>query len=478
MASVLLYRPRSEMLGGFESSNGDKKMNIIRHNALLLIIIAMSFGFLPFYLYAEDRTVLEEKMIEKNDNAEFSEIASLPKEIDTLKLSTLIEEALAQNPAIKAAYQEYQANLQKIPQARSLDDPILKYTHFIESVETRVGPQENILGLSQSIPFYQKRDLRAEVASAEAETFLKQYEAVKSIIVAQIKNFYYELFYIYRSIDINEQEKALLRRLSKIASVKYGTGKGSLQNVLQIQVEITKLNDNLLILERQKETIHTHINALLNRPPNHVLPPPEDITKTSLKYDLDTLFNIAKRNRQEILIAKAMIRKNEAALRISKKAFFPDFTFAVQYADVRRRFGFIEDNGKDAWSATVMINLPIWGKRLKAGINESLARLESSAFSKKDIENLTLYQVKNAFLKMKTAEDTLNLYNTTLIPQAEQSYKSAESGYQTGRSDFFNLLDSERALLAVHLAYYRVLADHEQSIADMERYVGLSLASE
>lgn len=398
-------------------------------------------------------------------------------ERDTLKLKSLLEEALSENPGIKATYQDYEASVQKIDQARSLADPTLKYTYFTENIETRVGPQENILSLSQSFPFYKKRSLKADVASREAEAALEVYEAKKRVIIARIKKLFFELFYYHKAIDITEEEKALLRRLSRIASVKYSTGEGSQQNILQIQVEITKMNEKLLNLEQQKQTIESHINRLLNKPPHHPLARPENVHESHFPYNLESLHEMAQKNRQEIKAAEAMIRKNESSLRLSKKEYYPDFTFGLQYIDVGRRYGFIDDNGKDSWNVSMMVHLPIWTKRLNAGVKESLAKIESSTFKKHDIENQTLFEVKDTYFKLKTAKDILNLYDTTLIPQAEQSFKSAESGYQAGKSDFFNLLDSERVLLASHLAYYRALTDHEQSIADLERYVGVDLST-
>jgi outer membrane protein TolC len=441
-----------------------------------IIFIIPAFFSIPSYGLSED-TSKDQFSQELKFKVKQDSIPQNP-ESGTLKLTSLIEEALSENPGIKAAYQDYEARLQKIPQARSLADPMLKYTYFAENIETRVGPQENILSLSQSFPFYKKRSLKADVASREAEAALEVYEAKKRIVIARIKKLFYELFYYYKAIDIAEEEKALLRRLSKIASVKYSTGEGSQQNILQIQVEITKLNERLLTLEQQKQTIESHINSLLNRPQHRALARPENVNESHFPYDLETLNEMAQKNRQEIKAAEAMIRKNESSLRLFKKEYYPDFTFGFQYVDVGRRFGFIDDNGKDSWSVSMMVNLPIWKKRLNAGVQESLARIESSAFTKNEIENQTLFEVKDTYLKLKTAEDILNLYDTTLIPQAEQSFKSAESGYQTGRSDFFNLLDSERVLLSAHLAYYRALTDHEQSIADLERYVGADLTTE
>ena len=67
------------------------------------------------------------------------------------------------------------------------------------------------------------------------------------------------------------------------------------------------------------------------------------------------------------------------------------------------------------------------------------------------------------------------LYKTALIPQTEQAFEATKIGYETGRVDFLNLLDSERILLQTRLAYYKAIADYQKSIAFLERITGKEL---
>ena len=66
----------------------------------------------------------------------------------------------------------------------------------------------------------------------------------------------------------------------------------------------------------------------------------------------------------------------------------------------------------------------------------------------------------------------MTLFNTTLVPQTQQSLQSAEAAYSTGSLGVLDLLDSERVLLEVRLGLAQFTTDYMKSLADMERAIG------
>jgi outer membrane protein TolC len=93
----------------------------------------------------------------------------------------------------------------------------------------------------------------------------------------------------------------------------------------------------------------------------------------------------------------------------------------------------------------------------------------------KSILNRTLFEIEDNLFKIQTALETSNLYRNVLIPQAEQSLKSAEIGYITGVVNFLDLLDADRVLLKIQFGSWKAYTDYLKRIADMERAVGIEL---
>jgi cobalt-zinc-cadmium efflux system outer membrane protein len=394
---------------------------------------------------------------------------------DELILSDLVQEVQEVNPEIMASRANWQAAETIIRARGALPDPQFSYTYFIENVETRVGPQRNILGLKQTFPFYGKRDLRAEVAQNEANALKEGYGAVRRRVIQQIKKAYYELFYIQTAIDITHDEKGLLKRYETIARTKYETGVGNQQDILKVQVEITNLNDRLLSLGSQRQMAEATINTLLNQPPDQPLGRPIAPKIDKMSYSLDELLEMAEDNRQEVRAASAIIERNREAYRLAKRDYFPDLTLGVNYFDISQGPLPVADNGNDAWNVVFTINLPIWYNKLSSQVESALEGIRVSQKSRRDTLNLALFEVKDNHYKLITAQETIDLYENALIPQAKQSLKSAEAGYIAGRASFLDLLDAERVLLKIEYGYWRAVSDYAQRRADLERAVGVDL---
>jgi outer membrane protein TolC len=275
----------------------------------------------------------------------------------------------------------------------------------------------------------------------------------------------------------------LLRRFAKIAETKYATGKATQQDVLKAQVEFSKIVNELITLEQLKETAMARINTLLNRHPEMPLGTPEKINITELTVSLDDLYQKAKKISPALGIFKYKIERDKAAYKLAKKQYFPDFTFGLNYTLIDDMPSSVLSSpigeGRDSYTGTLSINIPIFQKRKHdAGVREANANLKSSEKVYRNIENMTLFGVKDFHFKVQTAERLVKLYRDSIIPQAEQSLKAAEIGYQAGQVDFLNLIDSQRVLLDFNLAYYRSVADFGVNISELERVVGVELSRE
>ena len=133
-----------------------------------------------------------------------------------------------------------------------------------------------------------------------------------------------------------------------------------------------------------------------------------------------------------------------------------------------------EDKRSDTWASSITVNVPGSGRKpvkSKRGKRRSFAAKSDYRF----INNKTMFEVKDYFVRIRSAESTINLYTTGVIPQSEQSLKAAQIGYESDRVDFLSVIDSQRIFLNSRLLYYRALTDFEQTLANLEKAVGMQL---
>lgn len=389
----------------------------------------------------------------------------------TLALPELIQEALARNPEIQAARQQWEAATNRIAQARSLDDPTLSVQWWNAPESFNLGQAQNtIIGLSQRFPFPGKLALKEEIAGRSAEMTEQALRAKERDLITRVKQAYYDLFFAHKAIQVHHEQIDLLTQFVEIAVAKFRTGKGNQVDVLKAQVELSTLHQQLPVLEQRRETAQAKVNMLLNRDPRSPLGPPQEPRAERFDKDLDELFQMAADTRPEVKAAGLAVRRNEQALALARRQYYPDVTVAVQ------RFQNFQAN--DGFGAIMAINLPFafWTKpKYDAGVQEATAAVAAARAELQTLENLTRFQIRDVLAKVRASWEVTVLYRTTVLPQAEESLTSARAGYRTGRTDFLNLIEADRALREFQLAYYRALVEWRQRIAELEQVVGREL---
>jgi outer membrane protein TolC len=392
-----------------------------------------------------------------------------------ITLAELVETALQQNTQIQAAKKEWQASLHKIPQVRALPDPVLSFARFGQSIETRLGPQRNKISVSQQIPFFGKQGIKGEVASRHSDVLENQYESVKADVIMKVKEAYFSLYLIDRSIQVVREEKEVFRQLSTIAAKKYETGQVGQQDALKAQLAISHTTDKLLAYHRVRHAVVSELNHLMNRKAESPIEETEDFSIPDVNIGLEQLIDWARENRPELRKAQAVIQKNEENLKLVKKDFYPDFRLMLDYIDIGAGSTVQPDDGRNAWMASVGINIPLWRKKLHAAEAEAVLRIRASEDLYENTQSETISRIHSVYFDMETARDQLDHYRFSLMPQAEQALKASEVGYQAGKVDFLDLLESERMVLMVKNGYFKILSDFGKSLARLERLTGKNL---
>src|SRR3990167_384173 len=281
-------------------------MQLITYSAInrmvLIIILLISISFISHDVIAAESK--NGNISQKQNNNKPVTIAKNDNNA-TLDLKWLINEAVEHNPEIIATQKRLNAAKAKISQAKSLDDPTIRIGSYdMSNNPANVNGQTEMLqqryGVSQKIPFPGKLRLRNEVAVEEANMVEKDSQSKIQEITALVKSAYYELFYVNSAIDITEENRELLRKFSKIAETKYSVGKTTQRDVLAAQVELSTLANNIIVLNKERESIIARLNSLLDRPTYASLGKPRPFKKHTLTLTIKELEDRAIKNRPEL----------------------------------------------------------------------------------------------------------------------------------------------------------------------------------
>jgi len=375
-------------------------------------------------------------------------------------LEAYLQQAMAENPQLKGFKRRYEAAIQRIPQASALPDPSLQVTHFVESVQTRTGPQENLFMLSQKLPWFGKRSSLEEVASIEAETLWFAYQTQQLLVARKVAVAFFEYGYTKHAIKLTEENRELLTRLEPIVEEKVKSG-GELNALLRLKVEIGKADDRLQSLQQKRRLQSSTIGALLNLSGTSVLPWPEWEEPTFVSFELGSASAKLEVNNPELQMLDRTIDSAQARKEIARLKSYPDVTLGVNYIQIGDPVvnPATPDAGNDPWGITVAINLPIWSGKNRAERDESAALEQASRFEYEQRRNSLISQLESSIALLDDANRRLNLYGKELLDLAEQAAENSRSGYQNGRNGILEVIDSERSLLELQLSYWRAAAD-------------------
>ena len=397
----------------------------------------------------------------------------LPELNEASGLNDFLAYAALNNPQLEAAFNRWKAALEMVTQARILPDPRFNYGYFIQEVETRVGPQEQRVGLSQMFPWFGKLKLRSEAALGGANAMQQQYEAAKLRLFDEVKQAYYELYYVGRAAGVAMENVELLKLLEEMARSKYESGTAEYGDVIKAQVELDKLRDRLSTLQDFKHPLVARLNAALNRPAESALPFPTNNSPGVLQYGTSQLLEQLKSSNPELKNLDFLAEKDKANIALAKKRFYPDVTLGVDYVQTgEARMAGVSDSGKNPVMAGFSVNIPLWWGKYRAGVREAESRYAATRQDRRDRANRLSTDLRLALFKYQDADRKIVLYRDALIPKADQNLKVIRRSFEAGKSDFLSLIDAERILLEFQLTYERAVADREQGLSTVEKLVG------
>ena len=423
-----------------------------------LLLAAMAAGFLA---------VVPAEMASGGEPSHAS--LDLPVLTETSTLSDYLRYAVLSNPGLQAASKRWEAALERIPQARALPDPKLSYGYFIEDVETRVGPQKQRFGLTQTIPWVAKLGLRGKVAEQAANAEQQKLAIRRQQLFYQVKRLYYEYVYLHQSILIAEENVGLLTHLEAVAQTRFRGGRGLQSALLRVQIELEKVKDRLGNLLDAKPSLIAQLNVALNRPADAPLSTPDAFGEQDARDDLDLSMEVLgawlAADNPELQANAFRVAKERAAVNLAGKNYLPDFTFGVQYIDTddASNSGMV-DSGKDPLIATVAINLPIWFGKYRAAIREAEHQHAAALDESIDLENRLMANLEEAIYRYRDAERRVELYQERLLPMADQSLEVTLQSFATGGSGILDLIDAERVLLDLRLSGARAYTDQQQAL--------------
>lgn len=387
--------------------------------------------------------------------------------------------ALYNSPQVETAYQNWRAAAERMPQVGALPDPRLRFGFFLNEVETRVGPQQAVVGVQQTFPWPGKLRDREDAASKASLAAWRRFEAARLAVAEQAISTLLDLAYLDATIGITEENLALLVSFEEVVRARYRVGAGSHPALIQVQVELGQLEDRLLQLQSMRPAYLAALNAVLNRPSSAEVFLSDTLPMRIASVDADELAEIARRSNPVLLALDEQVEEQRFLTDVARKDGLPDLTLGLDYFVTGDAIdSSIPESGDDPILLSFGINVPLWREKYDAGVRESIARRLSVANERADQANRIAAGIQRAWFEHTDADRRVRLYEQTLIPKAEESLRASLAGFRAGDTSFLDLLDTERTLLEFEISAERARSDSGKALARLNTLVGEPVPTE
>ena len=393
---------------------------------------------------------------------------------DALRLDDLLKQALERNPKIKSVGFESEASSFRIPQEKSLPDPMVGFNlknmgfpRFTLGQEVMSGVG---LSFSQAIPFPGKLRLKGEIAEKAFERTKEIRNAVVLGVLKDVKIAYFELYALHKSVAILQEQKTLLQKALEMTETKYAVGNGVQSDVLKATVEISRMDELITPMAEMIKSLQARINLLLDFPADKPLGMPQDQGVESLPVSLEELRKAADENSPMVKEAALMVEEGGKMVAFARKELSPNFVVGAGW----------EFKGRlpSMYEIMVGFEIPLYRKTKQSKmLEETLVRLESSKSGLTSMKNDVTFMVTEDYLKARSAESLIKLYKDKIIPQASLTVESSLTSYQVNKTDFLALLADINTYFSYQMAYYKELAELWSSIARLEEYSAKEIVS-
>ncbi|MBF0387800.1 MAG: TolC family protein [Candidatus Omnitrophica bacterium] len=390
-------------------------------------------------------------------------------------LKDFLEEALKNNPRLKAAQYRAAAARARVGIFRYIPDPELEYEYdkitpaAIGMGGGKVRPMKTI-AVSQEIPFPTKIFMRQKSAQREANALEQEYKEVERTVIKEVKEAYAKLYLNRRKAAYLKDTLSLMSQFVEVTNKKYAVSKAGQQDVLRAQVEYSRLYNSVVLYEQEARIAGDWLVSLLGRQDGVGIDISDPEPMSDLNLQEADIVALAKKGRPELKSVRERLEKARADSALSKQEFLPDVTLKYKREEVDGKFSRL-DQGQ--WAGSIGINVPLWfwGKQL-AGVREAQADFAAAQADYAAAENAAVFEAKSAFARYEAARQLVEVYETGILPQANAAVNTARRAYAAGTMSFTDTIDAMRSLRDLQMEYFAAVAELQVTKADLERMVG------
>lgn len=377
-------------------------------------------------------------------------------------LQDYLTEASANNQGLQARYSEFQASLESVARIKGLPNPTLSFGYFIQPVETRLGPQQAKISLSQMFPWFGSLSAKGDAAAAMAQAKYMQFIDAREKLKSEVKGSYYEIWQIGKTLELERENLQVLESYGDLATTKVRGGNGKFSSVYRVQMQVEETQTKIRILEDQLVALKRSFNSLLNREAGQAV-----MVADTILTDVNLPVLDSNQRHPAVMQFEEMKSGAEFQYTAARKSGLPSFGLGLDYVWVGPRSDMaVPDNGKDIVMPMISVSLPVWQKQYAAARKEAGLAQQQYKFQAREVRNTIRSKTEMAFFKLHQAGEEIKLYEREVV-LAQKTLQLTITDYSNDREDFEEILRLQQKIIQFKKSKLKAYQDYLQQMANL-----------
>jgi len=321
-----------------------------------------------------------------------------------------------------------------------------------------------VFGVQQSFPKGDSLALKQIQSEWHAKAELARANDRRGKLKRTIREDFFNLYYQVEAVRIIHRTRKLFAQLVDITEAHYASGRVNQQDVLRADLELSRLDDRAIKIQTDENVLRSKLSQWLGDAA--WLPIDTDFPKLqefSGNEDLNKLIT----EHPSIVIETAKLEVSKQGVAIVQQQYKPAWGLGLEY---RKRFGENPDSSErtDMMAAMVTLDIPLFTENRQ---DKRVAAKEEKMMAVKLARDDKLRQLKQVYdsnlVKLKGLDERQRKYKDNLIKSAEGNSKAAMKAYQSGVTEFTNLMRAHITELDIRLSDLRVRVDRALALAQL-----------
>lgn len=381
-------------------------------------------------------------------------------------LDNIVALALEHNPTLAAAEGLVRQSHGQQIAAGAYPNPLISGTAgrgAIRDPSTGARVTERTVTVEQPLEWLGKRKARQEAADAGMGWASAALEETRLTVLADVKVAFFTALFAQRDAELAAQNVTMVEEVLRTVRARVAAGEATSFDTMKATVEVQKAQKEVARAQNVLLVTKTRLNTLTAGSLGKQFSIQGDFLPPKEGLDIARLTSQAFEQHPTLRRLTNLAQQAEHTVRFERESRVPNISVQGSYH---------REAGDESLTAGLSVPLPLWYQR-QGEIETALGLKHHAEAERLRAQNELEQAITQSAQEVRTAHAQLQVFETGLLKQAEQTLIVARTSFRQGAASLLDVLDAQRVYRQTQLEYAQARADLSIALVRLERSLGV-----